>query len=35
MQPEAIIIYTPLDKNRGHLLTTYAEFSEKLTFVTP
>ena len=34
MQPEAII-YTPLYKHRGHLLSTYAEFSEKLTFLSP
>ena len=34
MQPEAVI-HTPLFKQRGHLLRTYTEFSEKLTFLTP
>ena len=34
MLPEAII-YTPLYKHKGHLLSPYAEFSEELTFLTP
>ena len=33
MQLKAII-YTPLYKLRGHLLSTYADFSEKLTCLT-
>ena len=34
MQSEAFI-YTALYKHKRHLLSTYAEVSEKLTFLTP